>query len=262
MMQRDWREQCAHIEGCDCEKESDDGSAFNLVVPRSTCPKCGKQISAWQNIPVVSYIILKGRCANCKTNISLRYPAIELVAGVLGTMVALRFGVTWETPMALGLTWSLVALSGIDIDKQLLPDTITLPLLWLGLVMSLFHGQVQGDVLFVNPVAAITGAVAGYLTLWSVYQLFKLVTGKEGMGYGDFKLLAVLGAWLGWKMLPLIILLSALVGAIVGIALIVFAGRERQMPIPFGPYLAAAGWVAMLWGQDLIDAYLGFSNLG
>ena len=260
MMQRDWRDQCAHVEGCECAKPEADEGTFNLWTPRSTCPRCGHRISALQNVPVVSYLLLRGRCAHCAAPIGIRYPAVELVAAVLGAIVAYRFGASWEAVVALSLTWSLVALSGIDIDHQLLPDSITLPLLWLGLIMSLFHGRAPGDVLFVDPGTAIIGAVAGYLTLWSVYQLFKLLTGKEGMGYGDFKLLAVLGAWLGWKMLPLIILLSAAVGAIVGIALIVFGGRGRQIPIPFGPYLAAAGWVALIWGQDIVNLYLGISG--
>jgi leader peptidase (prepilin peptidase)/N-methyltransferase len=254
MMFREWQEQCEELQQADTPALPE--KPFNLVVPRSACPSCGAQISAWQNVPVISYLLLRGRCAGCKQKISARYPLVELLTAVLASIVALRFGFTLESIMAIGLTFALVAISLIDIDHQLIPDSIVLPLLWVGLGMSLLHGTVPGEALFVPPDAAIIGAIAGYLSLWGVYQLFKLVTGKEGMGYGDFKLLAALGAWLGWQSLHLIILLSAVVGAVFGIGMILFRGRDRQVPIPFGPYLAAAGWVTMLWGADIWNAYL------
>jgi leader peptidase (prepilin peptidase)/N-methyltransferase len=209
-----------------------------------------------QNIPVISYVFLGGRCAGCKQKISLRYPVVELLTAVLAAVCAMHFGFGWEAVMAIGLTFALVAISMIDYDHQLIPDSIVLPLLWVGLGMSLFHPVAGADTLFVAPADSIIGAIAGYLSLWTVYQLFKLITGKEGMGYGDFKLLAALGAWLGWQSLHLIILLSAVVGAIFGVAMIVFRGRDRQLPIPFGPDLAAAGWVAMLYGDTIWNAYL------
>jgi leader peptidase (prepilin peptidase)/N-methyltransferase len=254
MMYREWQEQCAELQAADTPELPE--KPFNLVVPRSACPSCGAGITAWQNIPVISYLLLRGRCAGCQQKISARYPLVELLTAVLAAIVALRLGFTLESLMAIGLTFALVAISLIDYDHQLIPDSIVLPLLWVGLGMSLFHGYVPGSVLFVSPKDAIIGAIAGYLSLWSVYQVFKLVTGKEGMGYGDFKLLAALGAWLGWQSLHLIILLSAVVGALFGIAMILFRGRDRQLPIPFGPYLAAAGWVAMLWGAQIWNAYL------
>ena len=253
MMEREWRAQAAAMEG----REEASGEPFNLVVPRSRCPKCGAAVRAWQNIPVLSYVLLRGRCAACSAPIGLRYPVVEGFTALASVLVAWRFGVTPEAVAALVFTWTLIALAVIDIDHQLLPDSLTLPLLWLGLVLSLWHGTAGGTVLFQAPREAIIGAAAGYLSLWSVYHLFRLVTGKEGMGYGDFKLLAALGAWLGWQMLPLIILLSAAVGAVVGIALMVFTRRGRDVPIPFGPYLAAAGWIALLYGREIIDAYLG-----
>jgi len=254
MMYRDWQEQCEELQSAETPELPD--QPFNLVVPRSACPGCGAQISAWQNIPVISYLLLRGRCANCKQGISSRYPLVEALTAVLATIVALRFGFSIEAIMAIGLTFALVAISLIDFDHQLIPDSIALPLLWVGLGMSLFHDTIAGTVLFVAPRDAIIGAIAGYLSLWTVYQAFKLVTGKEGMGYGDFKLLAALGAWLGWQSLHLIILLSAVVGALFGVAMILFRGRDRQLPIPFGPYLAAAGWVTMLWGGQIWNAYL------
>lgn len=254
MMQREWHEQCKQLQSEAAPDIPDE--PFNLVLPRSRCQSCGAQIKSWQNVPVLSYIVLGGACANCKQKISTRYPLVELLTGLLVAACAWRFGFGWEALMAMGLTCALVAVSMIDYDHQLIPDSIALPLLWVGLIMSLFHPVAGADTLFVAPRDAIIGAVAGYLILWSVYQLFKLVTGKEGMGYGDFKLLAALGAWLGWQMLHLIILFSAAVGAIVGIALIVLRGRDRQLPIPFGPYLAAAGWVTMLFGESIWNAYL------
>ena len=265
MMERDWRAQCREImadtEPSSDTKEPEPEPSFNLMTPRSACPSCDTPIAAWQNIPVLSYLLLRGRCAKCKTRISIRYPVVEFFTGLASAVVAWYFGFTLECLMALFLTWSLIALSGIDIDHQYLPDSITLPLLWLGLLMSLYHGDVASTVLFISPQEAIVGGAAGYLSLWSVYQAYKLVTKKEAMGHGDFKLLGALGAWLGWKMLPMIILLSSLVGAVVGLTLIVVAGRDRQIPIPFGPYLAAAGWIAMLWGERILDAYFKVSGL-
>jgi len=252
MMQRDWRSQCLEM----LEQPPEPVEAFDLVKPRSRCPHCQAPITAWQNVPVISYLALGGRCAACKASISPRYPLVELFTGLASAAVAWQFGATVEMLAALAMTWTLIALSGIDFDHQLLPDSITLPLLWAGLAMTLLHGSVGARVLFVDPVTGLVGAMAGYLSLWLVFQVFKLVTGKEGMGYGDFKLLAALGAWLGWQMLPLIVVLSALVGALVGITLIVAAGRERGKPMPFGPYLAAAGWIAMLWGPQIVEAYL------
>jgi len=228
---------------------------ITLAHPPSTCPHCGHRIRAWENIPVLSWLLLRGRCSKCGGGISVRYPLVELLTGVLSAVLAWHFGWGPELAGGLILTWSLIALSGIDIDHQLLPDVITLPLLWVGMAFSIFF-------VFTDPVSAIIGAMAGYLSLWLVFQAFRLATGKEGMGYGDFKLLAVLGAWLGWAALPVIILLSALVGAAVGIAMILLLGRDRQLPIPFGPYLAGAGWLALLWQDNLIGWYLNWSGLG
>ena len=221
---------------------------YNLSVPRSACPACGHKITALENIPVISYLALRGKCSACQTPISMRYPLIELLSGVLSGFLVWRFGSGMAGLAALVLTYFLIALCFIDADTTLLPDDLTLPLLWLGLLLN-----VQGT--FVPLSEAVIGAAAGYLSLWSIYWLFKLATGKEGMGYGDFKLLAALGAWLGWKMLPVIIFMSSLVGAIVGIALIVIARRGRQIPIPFGPYLAAAGWLTLLYGRDIVHFY-------
>lgn len=254
MMQRDWRDQCEELKDS-LPGDLPDGK-FNLVVPRSRCPSCGKPIKAWQNVPVLSYLLLGAQCASCKTSISARYPLVELLTAVLAAVCAWHFGFGWEALLAIVLTCALVAISLIDIDHQLIPDSIVVPLMWLGLIMSLFHPLEGAQTLFIAPQDAIIGALAGYLSLWSVYQLFKLITGKEGMGYGDFKLLAALGAWIGWQMLHIVILLSAVVGAIVGIAMIAFRGRDRQLPIPFGPYLAAAGWVTMLYGEKLWTIYL------
>ena len=254
MMQRDWLEQCDELSkepAPDLPK-----GKFNLVVPRSRCPSCGAPIKAWQNIPVLSYLLLGAQCSNCRQSISVRYPLVETLTAILAAICAWHFGFGWEALMAIGLTCVLVVISLIDFDHQIIPDSIVMPLLWVGLTMSLFHPLAGADTLFISPQDAIVGAVAGYLSLWSVYQLFKLVTGKEGMGYGDFKLLAALGAWLGWQALPTIILMSAVVGAVIGITLIVFRGRDRQIPIPFGPYLAAAGWIVMLWGETIKNAYL------
>ncbi len=250
MMERDWREQCAEIAKTPPENELPTGR-FDLVAPRSRCPSCGTLIKAWQNIPVISYLLLGGRCANCKESISARYPVVEMLTAILAGVCAWRFGASVEAVMAIGLTLALIPIALIDADTQLIPDSIVLPLMWVGLAMSLWHPVAGADTLFIAPRDAIVGALAGYLSLWSVYQLFKLVTGKEGMGYGDFKLLAALGAWLGWQQLHIIILMSAVVGAIVGISLMVFRKHERSVPIPFGPYLAGAGWLTMVWGDTI-----------
>jgi len=234
--------------------------AFNLLIPRSTCPACGAQIKAWQNVPVLSYLLLRGRCAACGIRISARYPVVELGTAILSAIVAWRFGVTPFTLAALLLTWSLIALAAIDIDHQILPDNITLPLLWLGLIISV-TGIAGSRGYPVSLSSAVIGAAAGYLSLWLVFHAFRLLTGKEGMGYGDFKLYAAFGAWLGWQLLPLVILLSAATGAVIGIALIVIRGRDRNVPIPFGPYLAAAGWIALIWGQEIMGAYLRGAGL-
>ncbi len=255
MMEREWREQAAELAETPTETELPEGR-FDLVVPRSRCPSCGSLITAAQNIPVISYLLLRGKCGNCGTSISARYPLVELMTATMAAVCAWHFGPGWEALMAIVLTVTLIPIAMIDADTTLIPDRIVLPLLWIGLAMSLFHPLSGADTLFIAPKDAIVGAIAGYLTLWSVFWVFKIVTGKDGMGYGDFKLLAALGAWLGWQQLPMIILLSAVVGAAINIAMIVFRGRDRTVPIPFGPYLAAAGWIAMLWGEQLKNAYL------
>jgi leader peptidase (prepilin peptidase)/N-methyltransferase len=255
MMERDWREQAEELTNTPSEQALPDGR-FDLVMPRSKCPSCGALITAWQNIPVISYLFLKGRCAACKTSISARYPLVEFMTALLAAIVAWHFGPGWEALMAITLTIVLVAISMIDADTQLIPDSIVLPLMWLGLAMSLFHSVTGANTLFIAPSEAIVGAMAGYLTLWSVFWLFKLVTGKDGMGYGDFKLLAALGAWLGWQALPMVIMMSAVVGVVVNVTLIVARGKDRSIPIPFGPYLAAAGWITMIWGETIKNAYI------
>ncbi len=247
MMEREWHVHCRELAGE--EEPEKDEPPFNLAVPRSRCPNCQHPIGALENIPVISYLLQRGLCRHCKAPISARYPIVELLTAVLSAVVAWHFGFGLSALFALLLTWTLIALTFIDLDHQLLPDAITQPVLWFGLAISLWA-------VFVPVQTALVGALAGYLSLWSVYHLFRLLTGKEGMGYGDFKLLALLGAWLGWQQLPLVILLSSLVGAVVGISLIVFRKHERSVPIPFGPYLAAAGWIALIWGQELTAAYL------
>lgn len=252
MMQRSWRKDC--LEYLQLPADTDIQAPFNLSVPLSRCPQCQASIKPWQNIPVISYLLLQGACANCKNPISLRYPIIEAFTAICSIIVAWHFSYTPQAGFALLLTWALIALSFIDIDSQLLPDSITLPLLWLGLLLSLFD-------VFTDTHSSIIGAIAGYMVLWSVYQLFKLLTGKEGMGFGDFKLLAVFGAWLGWQTLPMIIILSSLVGTVIGISMIIFAKRNHAVPIPFGPYLAAAGWIALLWGEPINQLYVNFAGL-
>lgn len=255
MMEREWRDQASELLASPPDAEMPDGR-FDLVMPRSRCPACGTLISAWQNIPLISYLFLKGRCAACNAPIPLRYPAVELLTALLAATVAWHFGAGWEALMAIVLTITLLAIAVIDADTQLIPDAMVLPLMWLGLAMSLFNPMAGADTLFIHPKDAIVGAMAGYLSLWSVFWLFKLATGKDGMGYGDFKLLAALGAWLGWQQLPMIIMMSAVVGAVINLALIVTRGKDRSIPIPFGPYLAAAGWIAMLWGDTIKNAYI------
>jgi leader peptidase (prepilin peptidase)/N-methyltransferase len=253
MLERNWRRQCQEILHPG-RKPAKDAKRFDLASPGSRCPHCGHAITALENIPVLSFLWLRGKCSACGKVISWRYPLVELLTGGLTAMVAWYFGFGIAALAAMVLTWSLITLSFIDFDRQLLPDDITLPLLWAGLVLNVFG-------VFTPLSSAVIGAVCGYVSLWLVYQIFKLVTGKEGMGYGDFKLFAVLGAWLGWQSLPLIILLSSLVGAVAGIAVILFFGRDRHLPIPFGPFLCVAGWVALLWGDTLTRYYLQFARL-
>ena len=248
MMQREWRRDC--LEFLEQPEESP-GETLNLLVPRSRCGHCGHAITALENIPVISWLLLGGKCKACGTRISLQYPLVELFTALASLAVAWRFGVSEQTLAALVLTWALIAMSGIDIAHKLLPDSLTLPMLWLGILLGLFH-------VFVDLESSVIGAMAGYLSLWSVYIVFKLITGKEGMGHGDFKLLAMLGAWMGWKMLFVIILTSSLVGATVGITMILLKKTSRQTQIPFGPYLAAAGWLALLWGEQLNRFYFSF----
>ena len=263
MMEREWRAHCAEITADAAAQNALDVSSatskdpeekLTLSTPRSRCPHCAHAITALENIPVISYLWLRGRCSGCSAKISARYPIIEFITALLSVAVAWHFGFGWPALAGLFFTWALITLTMIDFDHQLLPDSITLPFLWLGLGLSLWQ-------VFVDTPTALIGAIAGYLSLWTVYWAFKLVTGKEGMGYGDFKLLALLGAWMGWQMLPVIILLSSAVGAIVGISLIVVRGRDRNIPIPFGPYLATAGWIALLWGHEITNAYLRYSGL-
>jgi len=236
------------------EKEPKERPVFNLSTPHSACPKCKSPIKPWQNIPVISYLWLKGKCANCKTSISARYPIVEFTTGLLGLLVAYQFGATWQTAALLVFTYFLVALTLIDMDEYLLPDRLTLPLVWFALIANSFA-------LFTSLENAVYGAIAGYLSLWSIFWIFKLLTGKEGMGYGDFKLLAAIGALLGWQALPVVILLSSVVGAVVGILGIMIMGRDKNIPIPFGPYLAAAGFIAALWGNDITAAYFQFAGI-
>lgn len=247
MMERTWLQQCAELRG----EKTHELPVFNLVSPRSTCPQCGHKITALENIPVISYLFLRGSCSQCHKHISLRYPIIEGLTGIMSGFAAWYFGFGLPAFAALIFIWSMIALTFIDLDTQLLPDVVTLPLLWIGLLFNLSNG-------FIGIESAIIGAVAGYLFLWTVYWGFKLTTGKEGMGYGDFKLLAAIGAWLGWQMLPLVILLSSLTGGIIGILLIIIKKNQRNTTIPFGPYLAAGGLIALFWGNKINHAYLGF----
>ena len=272
MLERDWRAQAAELLPAANAEATPTGPTaipaahpvadrFNLSTPRSACPACKAPIKAWQNIPVVSWLVLRGRCASCNSKISVRYPLVELATGVLSVWVAWHFGFGAAAGCGLLVTWTLIALTGIDIDHQLLPDGITLPLMWAGLLAAVIVGPLAGSPIPVATHDAIIGAAAGYVSLWLVFHAFRLITGKEGMGYGDFKLFAALGAWLGWKLLPLVILLSAATGAVLGILMIVLRGRDRSAPMPFGPYLAAAGWLAMMYGDVLVDGYMRVSGL-
>ncbi|WP_339866463.1 A24 family peptidase [Pseudohongiella nitratireducens] len=256
MLQRDWQQQCCEFleRSAESLKLTDpvpDHKVFNLASPPSHCPGCNKPIRPWQNVPVVSYILLKGKCAGCKTPIHWRYPTVEIATALLSGLVAWRFGATPACLAALILTWILISLTMIDLDHQLLPDNMTMPLLWLGLALSVTPYGIG-----TTAQEAVLGAVFGYLSLWSVYWTFRLLTGREGMGFGDFKLLAALGAWLGWQSLLGIIILSSLAGAVIGIALIILAGRDKNRPMPFGPCLATAGFIALIWGPQLNQWYL------
>jgi leader peptidase (prepilin peptidase)/N-methyltransferase len=251
MLEQEWQLQCDLLSG----ETAKPTTALSLSKPRSSCPHCGHSISAMENIPVLSYLLLRGQCRSCHASISIRYPLIELLTALLTAVIAWQFGLSWACLGGVLLTWTLIALTFIDVDCQLLPDKLTLPLLWLGIAFNLFAN-------FASLNDSVVGAMLGYLSLWSVYQLFRLITGKEGMGYGDFKLLAALGAWMGWQSLPIIILLSSLVGAIIGISLIALKLQQHDKPIPFGPYLAAAGWIALVWGDALNQSYLSWSGLG
>ncbi|QJI32772.1 prepilin peptidase [Pseudomonas sp. ADAK18] len=246
MLTREWRAQAHDILELPAEPK---GPTYNLLLPHSCCPHCAQPIRPWENIPLFSYLLLKGRCSHCHDPISPRYPLTELACGLVSAYVAWHFGFGWQAGWVMLLSWGLLAMSLIDVDHQLLPDVLVLPLLWLGLILNQFG-------LFVAPADALWGAVAGYLSLWSVFWLFKLITGKDGMGYGDFKLLALLGAWGGWQILPMTLLLSSLVGAISGLILLRLRNAQTSVPMPFGPYLAIAGWIALLWGGQITDFYL------
>lgn len=263
MMEHEWRSQCtellAHDENQECaelpEQAPDTSTiALTLSQPASSCPHCGHKIRVWENIPVLSYIMLRGKCSSCRKSISVRYPMIEILTAALSACVVWYFGFTPQAGFALILTWSLISLSMIDADHKLLPDSITMPILWLGIIINLKE-------LFTDSHSSIIGAVAGYMSLWVIFKIHNLLTGKEGMGYGDFKLLALFGAWLGWQALPIVILLSSLVGTIVGLSLIFFKNHGRDTQIPFGPYIAAAGWICLIWGNDIMRFYLKFSGL-
>jgi len=246
MLMRDWQQQAREVLGLPAEEPS---APFNLMLPRSRCPHCGHAIRSWENIPVISYLLLRAKCSGCKTPISARYPLVELFAGIISALVVWHFGLGWQAAAMLLLSWGLLAMSLIDADHQLLPDVLVLPLLWLGLL-------VNSQTVFVPLADAIWGAALGYLSLWSIYWLFKLITGKEGMGYGDFKLLAMLGAWGGWQVLPLTVLLSSLVGAVLGSIWLRLRRKDGNSTLPFGPYLAIAGWIALLFGEQISANYL------
>lgn len=251
MMERDWKLECHEFLQLKPPKFEKKLSSLNLATPASACPNCGHKLHFWENIPVISYLFLKAKCSSCGTAISIQYPAVELITGISSLVVAMVFGVTVQTLAALFFTWILIALTLIDLKKQLLPDNMTLPLLWAGISLSFFD-------VFTDLTSSVIGAIAGYLILWSVYQLFKLLTKKEGMGFGDFKLLAALGAWAGFSYLPQIILVSSVVGSITGISMLLTGKTKQQQPVPFGPYLAIAGWIALLWGETINTTYLSF----
>ncbi len=260
MMETEWRQQCYEYLGQtdpveekrETLEKTEKTARFDLLLPGSHCPNCQQAIPFWRNIPLLSFALQKGQCAACGSKISLRYPLVELLTAVLTVVVALEFGVSWQALAGCFLTWVLITLSLIDYDTQLLPDSITLPMIWLGLLLSLIP-------LFAETEASLFGAVFGYMLLWLVYYLFKILTGKEGMGFGDFKLLALLGAWLGWQMLPAIILLASVAGAVIGVSLMIFKGHDKEKPIPFGPYLAIAGWLAFMFGETLNQHYLNLT---
>jgi leader peptidase (prepilin peptidase) / N-methyltransferase len=259
MLERQWREECAEYSSATSPAAATPAAPrerYNLIVPRSACPACKAPIAALQNIPLISWLILRGRCASCGAPIPLRYPLVEALTGILSASVAWHFGFGLAALAALTLTWFLIALTFIDVDRQLLPDSLTLPLLWLGLTLSLWGPQGAASVP-VDLRSSVIGAMAGYVSLWSVYHLFRLLTGKEGMGYGDFKLFAALGAWLGWQMLLPVMLIAAVLGAVVGITLLALRGHDRATPIAFGPFLAAAGWLVLIFGRPLVARYLG-----
>ncbi|WP_371188161.1 A24 family peptidase [Thalassotalea maritima] len=251
MLEQEWACECREFLADEIDKKKiKPTEQVTLSKPASTCPHCGHKIRAWENIPVISWLFLRGKCSSCAKPISARYPIIELVTGIASLIVVSYYGVSVQAAVMLVLTWCLIALTMIDFDKMILPDQITLPLVWLGLILGLFN-------VFVPLEQAVIGAIVGYMSLWSVFWLFKLITGKEGMGYGDFKLFAVFGAWFGWQLLPLLILMASLVGAIVGISMMVLSNHERSKPIPFGPYLAVAGWITALWGEGIWAWYIG-----
>ena len=251
MMERDWKLECHKFLELEPPKFDDKLTSLNLATPASACPHCGHNLRAWENIPVISYLFLRAKCSSCNEKISIQYPVVELITGIASLYVAFVFGVTIQTLTALFFTWTLIALTLIDLKKQLLPDDITLPLLWSGILLSFFN-------VYTDLTSSVIGAIAGYMILWSIYQLFKLLTKKEGMGFGDFKLLAALGAWAGYDYLPQIILVSSVVGSIIGISMLVTGKTKQQQPIPFGPYLAVAGWIALLWGETINATYLSF----
>jgi len=251
MMERDWKRECHEFLELEPPEFEDGLTSLSLASPASACPNCGHKIRFWENIPVISYLFLKAKCSSCATGISIQYPVVELLTALASLAVAYTFGVTIQTVAALMFTWVLIALTLIDIKKQLLPDNITLPLLWAGILLSFFD-------VFTDLRSSVIGAIAGYMILWSIYQLFKLITKKEGMGFGDFKLLAALGAWAGYSYLPQIILVSSVVGSIIGISMLAIGRTRQQQPIPFGPYLAVAGWIALLWGETINTTYLSF----
>lgn len=250
MMESEWKKECKTL--LDIGDDNDQSPEFNLILPASSCPNCNKKIHPLDNIPIISYLLLRGKCRHCNTNIAKRYPFIEITSCILIIVVAIKFGVSIKSLFAFLFTWSLITLAAIDYDHKLLPDSITLPFLWLGIICNMFG-------IFTDIYSSLYGAIFGYLALWSVYIVFKLLTGKEGMGYGDFKLLAMLGAWLGWQYLPLIIMLSSIVGSIVGIGLMILKSHKNSHPIPFGPFLAASGWIALIYGNSLTGLYLNWA---
>lgn len=256
MLEREWRSECRELLADPTDSAAaanDDPEPFTLVSPRSRCPKCGCPVRAIDNVPLLSWLFLRGRCRGCKAPISLQYPLVELLTAILAVLVILRFGITPYSLLAIAFSWILIPAAVIDLRTTLLPDNLTLPLLWLGLVAAVTGFSP------ITPTAAIVGAATGYLILWGLYHVFRILTGKEGMGYGDFKLLAALGAWVGWQGLPLVILLSSAVGAVLGLFMIAVQGRDRAAPIPFGPFLAAGGWIALMWGERITGAYLAWS---